>query len=353
MATNKSKKPNVKKPTQIARGIKQLRKKKTLMMSNSLLDVMVDGREFESLFNYQFSADMDYTLELRRCLSEIEQIRQHPVVCYIADVLKSKNNTSIEHADDLPFREMIANIPQDKREIDIVLVTPGGLGTQINSFVNVLRPRFDRVSFILLDKAMSAGTMYIMSGDEIIMSKQSRFGPIDPQTRNNKGEMVAEQSLLIALNTIRQRGEDMINKGKNPFWTDIELLHTIDARDIGRALIASQYSIDMVTSFLYYYKFRSWTTHSNGRPVTNQEKETRAARIAKLQCDHSHWKNHGYTINRDVAFGTCKLKITHSETINGLDRAMRRMWAAVFWIFISTPIAKFFLSQNYCITKAG
>lgn len=321
-----------------------------LMESNSLLDVMQDGREFESLFSYRYP-NINIMLELRRCISEIEEIRHHPVVCYIADVLKGKPFSSIEHMDDLPFKEMIENVPANETEIDIVLVTRGGDPDQINSFVSVLRPRFERVNFILLDKAMSAGTMFIMSGDEIIMSPQSKFGPIDPQVQNNIGRYVPAQSLLLALDDIRKRGEERIIQGMQPLWTDLQLLNQIDVRDIGVAKIASQHSIDMVAHFLANYKFLSWNNHADGREVTRREKEQRANRIAALLCKHSHWKSHGYTINRDIAESVLQLKITHSESIEGLDRAMRRMWAVIFWIFESTPYTKFLISNNYCINR--
>lgn len=54
---------------------------------------------------------------------------------------------------------------------------------------------------------------------------------------------------------------------------------------------------------------------------------------------------------RDVAWNVCKLKITHSESIDGLDKAMRRMWAMFYWIFENTGIVKIFVSNNYCVIR--
>ena len=36
---------------------------------------------------------------------------------------------------------------------------------------------------------MSAGTIFIMAGDEIIMSNQSQIGPVDPQVRTKSGNL--------------------------------------------------------------------------------------------------------------------------------------------------------------------
>ena len=132
----------------------------------------------------------------------------------------------------------------------------------------------------------------------------------------------------------------------------VQLLRNIDLRDIGMAKSASKYSTDMVKDFLVNYKFRTWEKHSStGLDVTDDDKKKRADEIASLLCDHSEWKSHGHAINRDVAWNKCRLKITHSESIEGLDRTMRRMWALFYWLFENTPMAKIFLSQDYCIIR--
>lgn len=322
-----------------------------IKISNSLLDVMQDGREFESLLGYQYN-NLDVLREIRRSISEIYAVRNNPVVCYVTNVVQGNINNSIDGTDDLPFNEMISSVPADAKEIDIVLVTPGGSANQVNSFVNVLRPRFEKVNFIVLNMAMSAGTILIMSGDEIIMSAQSKFGPIDPQIPNKEGRFIPAQSILVALEGIRIRGEEKLKQNQQPDWTDIQLLRNMDARDIGLAQSASKYSIDMVQDFLVKFKFKAWNTHSStNTPVTNDEKIKRANEIANLLCSHSNWKSHGHAINRDVAWNVCKLKITHSESIDGLDKAMRRMWAMFYWIFENTGIVKIFVSNNYCVIR--
>lgn len=134
-----------------------------IKVSSSLLDVMQDGREFESLIGYQYN-NLDILGEIRRSISEIQTVRGNPIVCYVSNVVHNNINNSIDGTDELPFTEMISSVPNENKEIDIVLVTPGGSANQVNSFVNVLRPRFDKVNFIVLNMAMSAGTIFIMSG---------------------------------------------------------------------------------------------------------------------------------------------------------------------------------------------
>jgi hypothetical protein len=321
-------------------------------LAASMLDVMEDGREFESILRYQYK-NLNLIGELRRSLGEISAIRNRPIVCYVANVVKPTNSSiSIDDSDDLPFNEMIASLPPECKEIDIVLVTPGGFAHQVAKFVNKLRPRFDNIGFILLNKAMSAGTIFIMSGDEIIMNNQSQIGPIDPQVRTNNGQFVPAQSILTLIEEFRIRGEEALKKGMQPPWTDLQILRGIDPKEIGNAMNASNYSIQMVEEYLQNFKFKNWTVHSDGvTKVTDTEKKQRANEIAKLLCEHSKWKNHGHAITREAAWEVCKLKITHAENVSGLDRAMRRMWALFYWFFENTSIAKAFLSDNYCILR--
>ena len=128
-------------------------------------------------------------------------------------------------------------------------------------------------------------------------------------------------------------------------------MKNIDPKELGNAISASNYSINLVSDYLENYKFKDWSIHSDGiRTVTPQEKAERAKSIAKDLCDHSIWKSHGHAINRESAWNVCKLKIVHSESI-GLDKAMRRMWALFYWMFENTNAAKLFISENYCIIR--
>lgn len=324
----------------------------SIPQSSTMLDIMVDGREFESLLKYQY-VNFDFLAEIRKSIQEIKAIRHRPIVCYVANVVKQMNTSiSIDDSDDLPFNEMIASLPIDAKEIDIVLVTPGGFAHQVAKFVNKLRPRFDNVCFILLNKAMSAGTIFISSGDEIIMTNQSQIGPVDPQVRTKNGDFVPAQAILTLIEEIRVRGEELIKVGQTPAWTDLQILNNMDSKEIGNAMNASKYSIQLVKQYLYNYKFKNWIFHADGVTiVTDSDKKQRANEIASLLCDHSKWKNHGHAITREAAWEVCKLKIVHAESHMDLDKAMRRMWALYYWLFENLSITKFFISENYCIMR--
>lgn len=321
--------------------------------TNSLLDVMIDNREFESVASYQV-IDMNIVSEIRRAISEIEAIRGKKLICYCANVVNSKihSSTSIDYDDDLPFSELVNTLQTNDDDVDVVLITNGGNAQQVDKFVSKLRHRFKHVSFILPSVAMSAGTIFIMSGNEIIMTENSVFGPIDPQIPNKEGRYVPAQAVLTLLNTIQLRGEENIKNHLPPMWSDLEILRNIDHKDLGEAMTASAYCIELVTKYLETYKFSSWTTHSSGQPVTQNDKNIRAQKIAGILCDHSLWKSHASAINRDTAETTCMLEIQHAESISGLDRAIRRFNVLFHWVFENTAISKAFISDDYCIIRS-
>jgi ClpP class serine protease len=98
---------------------------------------------------------------------------------------------------------MLNRLGSDATSVDVMVVTPGGVGQQVSQFVNALRKRFTSVEFILPYMCMSAGTLWALSGDRIWMDSRAFIGPIDPQVRSKSGEFVPAQSILILLERIR------------------------------------------------------------------------------------------------------------------------------------------------------
>ena len=322
-------------------------------VSNSLLDVMVDGMEFASLVKYRYD-NLNIDNEIKRSLKEISDIRKRPLAMYVANDVNPniKTDISINDNDDLPFTELINSISLDKKDLDLIIVTPGGSGTQVAKFVDKLRPRFDNVGFIIPNVAMSAGTMFAMSGDEIIMTNSSYIGPIDPQVTSKEGRLMPALAILTLIEEIKNRGNVRLKLGLSPDWTDLQILRQIDPKEIGSAINGSRFSIELVQKYLTNYKFKHWITHSTtGNPVTQTEKEARAEEIASKFCNHDLWKTHGRGISREDAWNICRIKITASEDFPGLDRAIKRYWALIYWIFENSGIFKTFVSDNYSLFR--
>lgn len=321
--------------------------------SNSILDLMVDGREYQSVLGHNVTIQLD--VEMKRALDDIQAIRNRPLFCFMSNTLNRSFpvnvSISIDNSDDGPFMEILKNIPSNIKAIDIVLVTPGGLAETVDYFVKKLRERFESIAFILPYMSMSAGTIFCLSGDELIMSDTSYIGPIDPQVPSRGGMYVPAQSIITLISSIKTRGEEQLKKGLQPDWTDIQILNHIDPKELGNAITASALSTKLVTNYLAKYKFRDWKLHSDGTKVTSEERQKRAAEIAGLLCDNSYWLSHGSRITREIAVEECKLKVTFPENVPGLDRAIRRFWALMQITFENNPIAKIYSYGDYFLFR--
>jgi hypothetical protein len=317
----------------------------------SLLDAMKDGREYESIVGLNY-AGTDLTPELKRSLAAIEQVRQRPCIAYVANVVRPGGETSITAADHLPFQEMVSNVPLAARKVDVMIATPGGSAETVTQFVDALRRRFDEVDFLIPYMAMSAGTLWALSGDRIWMDERAFIGPIDPQVPAKDGRFVPAQALLALLARIQTEGQAALARGAQPNWTHVVLLKELDARVLGAALTASDYSINMAADFLAKYKFKSWTTHSSsGQPVTGAERTARAKAAAAQLCDHERWKAHGHGIARDVLQKELRILPEMPESQPGLLAAMRRAWALFCYVFERTPTSKALVSQHYSFVR--
>jgi hypothetical protein len=315
---------------------------------DSLLDAMRDGNEYGSIVDLR-PRDGEIVPDLRRALAEIEAIRKRRCICYVANVIKEVPDTAIVAADHLPFNEMVEKIVQFADGIDVFVVTPGGTAEQVTLFVDSLRGKFpDSVEFILPYKSMSAGTLWALSGERIWMDRRACIGPVDPQVPSSDGRLVPAQSILTLLEKIQTEGDAALKNKQNPPWAYVRLLDKMDHRQLGAAISSTRYIEEIAAKYLRDYKFKTWREHSsNGQPVTPEEREARAKEVAALICSHEKWKAHGHAINRDTAFAELKVKVDNIEAVDGLERAVRRLWALFYYIFDKSAATKIMISQEY------
>jgi hypothetical protein len=319
----------------------------------SILDAMADDGSYASLIDTRVNK-LDMRGELRRAIADVEAIRGRPLLIYASNVVRPGigPHTAIDQNDDLPFAEMVAAVPPANRDIDLLVVTPGGSAQQVSLFVDKLRRRFDHIGFLIPSQCMSAGTIWALSADDIWMDERAYIGPIDPQVLGRDGRWIPAQALLVLLKDIQDKGAKSLSQGQNPDWSLIQLLRNIDPKEIGNTISVSAYSIQLAKTYLNDYKFKTWVTHSGtGAPVTDVEKMTRATEIAAKLCDHEKWKTHGHGISREIASNELQLKVEHPETVPGLQRALRRLWTLLYWSFENTAIIKVYVSQTYAIFR--
>lgn len=197
----------------------------------------------------------------------------------------------------LKIIEELANDPDKRDKIYIVLTTGGGSATVVERLVNILRHHYIEVNFIVPDYAYSAGTIFCMSGDNILMDYFSVLGPIDPQVQNKEGRLVAALGYLDKIN-------QLIEKAQNNTLTQAEfmILKDFDLAELRGYEQAKDLTIALLEKWLVKYKFKNWTIHrtdpaKKGQNVTDEEKIERAKEIADNLSNNNKWKSHGRPIN--------------------------------------------------------
>ena len=199
----------------------------------------------------------------------------------------------------------------------VILDTPGGIVEVVERIVRVLRHHYEEVKFIIPDRAMSAGTVLAMSGDDILMDYHSCLGPIDPQ-------LELDDRLVPALSYLSQY-ENLIQKSLNETLSTAELvlLQKLDLAELHRFELARDLSIALLKRWLTRYKFKDWVeTETRREPVTENMKEERAAWIALQLNDHERWHTHGRGIDMETLQEELKLKITDFGDDSDLKKAV-------------------------------
>jgi hypothetical protein len=218
---------------------------------------------------------------------------------------------SIANSLEKPFRDFIEDLKSDTVKhstLCIILNTPGGSAETVEKLVKITRHHYEEVYFIVPDAAYSAGTIFCMSGDKIFMDYSSSLGPIDPQVFNGKNWVPALGYL--------DKVEEMIGKSADGTLTQAELimLREQDIAMLRRFEQARDLTIELLKEWLVKYKFKNWNNHSNGDPVTEQQKTDRATEIARDLSNNKLWHSHGRSI--DVASLTHILKLKIEDYSN-------------------------------------
>jgi hypothetical protein len=273
-------------------------------------------------------------------LKRIQDIRGNDVLVIASDITgrpeKARAPISIDYTDRMPVADQIEELT--RRNIDVILETPGGNAESTEDIVNMLRNHFSgMLSFIVPGAAMSAGTIMVMAGDEILMEPDSSLGPIDAQIPMN-GKWVSADACLTGLRKI----QDEVMQSGHLNAAYIPILQNLSPGEIQAWQNAQDFSYELVWKWLVNGKFRLWTRHSTtGIMVTEEEKEKRAQEIADCLRNHSRWLTHSRSIKlNDLQH--MGLLITDYSLQQDLSNAIRRYYTLLRMTFDSTLMYKLF-----------
>jgi ATP-dependent protease ClpP protease subunit len=276
-------------------------------------------------------------------IRKIQKLRGRPLVIYSTNIeISGPGIPAFVHPQDIvPMSEVLDSVEGDA--VDFLLETPGGLAEVTVDIVNMLRPRFKRVAFIVPHFAMSAGTILVMSGDEILMDHRSSLGAIDPQFMGPDGRPQPAQAILTGIETIKKQVDEN-NGNLHPVY--IPILRNVDPGKLQSALNASELSSKLVADWLVRYKFRDWNRHSvTGKPVTDEERKARAQEIAALLCHHQSWLSHARPI-KISELEQMRFKITDYGKLPELQDAIWSLWVSLHFFMTASNVYKVYESES-------
>ena len=216
-------------------------------------------------------------------LNNIEEAMGANVVAVVSPILPGL---------DRRLRDAIETVQDRKASIAVILDTPGGIVEVVERMVATLRSHYKDMTVIVPDRAMSAGTIFALSADRIMMDYFSCLGPIDPQIEK-------DDRLVPALSYLNQF-ERLNRKAENGSLTAAEyaLLSKLDLGELYQFEQARELSVELLVKWLSRYKFKGWnTTESRSIEVTDEMREERAQQIADLLNDTARWHSHARGID--------------------------------------------------------
>lgn len=224
--------------------------------------------------------------------------------------------------------------------LDLILHSPGGSAEATASIVRYLRRQFSEIRVFVPLAAMSAATMWALSGNEIVMGSHSQLGPIDPQ-------LVTPQGAIPARAVI-----DQFERAKKECSGDPSLLGAWlpILQQYGPALIDQCYSAETLARRLV----RQWlkTYMFAGRADAARSAE----RVARYFASYSIHRSHSLGIDRDEArergvviadleadhaLQDAVLSVHHAtlHTFAGLAVKIVESHAGRAWVQMAQPIA--------------
>lgn len=171
--------------------------------------------------------------------------------------------------------------PENKKLV-IFLTTLGGSPETVEKLTEVSRYNYEEIYFVIPHLAMSAGTLWALSGNKIFMSYSASLGPLDPQIPRNNG-------MYPALGFLDEYNK-LCNYGLYRRLTEAEilLLNKLELADIRLFEQFRDLSVNLVQKWLIKYNLST---------ISIEEKNEEALKIAKALSDNNIWHSHSRKIN--------------------------------------------------------
>ncbi len=285
--------------------------------------------------------------ELMGLIKRYNAYRKTYLLVMVSAVGKPIPDVALTQEDFYMVADMLSSL-QNIPKVDIYLETPGGSGEAAEEIVEFIRGKFDYVSFVVSGEAKSAGTIMVLSADDILMTETGSLGPIDAQVRIGRSTI----SAYDYMEWVEEKYKEANKQGRlNPFdATMVAQINPGELKGVGHAL---RFAEDLVGKWLKKYKFKHWNvTETRKIPVTEEMKDKKAQEIARKLTDHSKWRSHGRSIKiKDLE--EIGLRITQIEKDEELKEIVYRIQVVCRLLAGTTSTYKIFATEKEKIFKSA
>jgi hypothetical protein len=272
----------------------------------------------------------DFDAVRRKYLQEIYKLTQRPVILYATGFLESRlqpvppGDLQIGLLDLQGFMECMTGI--DDRFLDLIILSPGGSAEAAESIVAYLRAKFDHIRVIVPIAAKSAATMLALAADEIVMTRHSQLGPIDPQFTIGTPEGPRSAPAQAILDQFELAKTECQNPANLSAW--LPILRTYAPGLIVQCQAQRKLAEQMVAQWLAAYMFKG----------ANDAAE-KASQVAGWFADYNHFKSHGRPVVYDE-LQDLGLNVRLLEDDQPLQDAVLSVHHAVMHTFSGTAATK-------------
>lgn len=249
-----------------------------------------------------------YDIIRKKYLKEYATYCQRDVILYASAFSSHKISllqipsifTSINDEDLKGFMSSVHDLKNEN--LDLILHSPGGFAETTKQIVNYLREKYSNIRAIIPQKAMSAATMLACGCDEIIMTKHSCLGPIDPQITlysDNQAFSISAQAILDEFDTAKR--EIIENKDLALLW--VNRINKYPSGFYNDCVNQIELSKDLVRSWLSEYMFKG-----------DSKGEDKAGFITEWLGNANNHKSHGNPLNyKDLQIKGLKVKLIEED----------------------------------------
>lgn len=226
--------------------------------------------------------------------------------------------------------EDVSNSNDGKKKNDrlvVVLETAGGYIETVERIVHVFRKHYKFVEFVVPNYAYSAGTVLVMSGDDIWMDYHAVLGPIDPQYESESGTSVPGLGYLAKYQDLKKTINDA-DRAEDVRAEIAYFVRKFDPAKLYHIEQAIEHSKSLLREWLPQYKFKDWKTReTTGTKVSKSDRQDRADEIADILGNASRWHSHGRGITiRELESDEIKLKIRNFGEDSDLNQSIRNYY---------------------------